>query len=105
MRVDLPDDLLSCQAMRTSPLGSPASSRLGRALTDGMLTRRREDGTETKPHRRDSRWETGLVTVRNNDEMVAYALEIDTALLAFVPEPLADFRALGADEGLIVEAL
>ena len=37
--------------------------------------------------------------------MVAYALEIDESLLAFVPELLADLDVLGADEELIVEAL
>ncbi len=37
--------------------------------------------------------------------MVAYALEIDPALLAFVPELLADLDVLGADADMIVEAM
>ena len=45
------------------------------------------------------------MTGRSDDEMVAYALEIDPALLAFAPELLADLDVLGGDVGLIVEAL
>lgn len=43
--------------------------------------------------------------MRNEQEMVAYALEIDPALLSFVPELLADLDELGSDTELIVEAL
>ncbi len=45
------------------------------------------------------------MTGRSDDEMVAYALEIDPALLAYVPELLADLDVLGADDALIVRAL
>ncbi len=45
------------------------------------------------------------MTGRSDDEMVAYALEIDPALLAFAPELLADLDVLGADASMIVEAL
>ncbi len=45
------------------------------------------------------------MTARSDDEMVAYALEIDVELLAFAPELLADLDVLGADATLIVEAL
>lgn len=37
--------------------------------------------------------------------MMAYALEIDPALLAYVPELLTDLDVLGADADMIVEAL
>jgi SAM-dependent methyltransferase len=45
------------------------------------------------------------MTGRTDDEMVAYALEIDPALLAFAPELLADLDVLGADVAPIVQAL
>ena len=45
------------------------------------------------------------VTGRSDEEMVAYALEIDPALLAFAPELLADLDVLGSDAALIVKAL
>jgi cyclopropane fatty-acyl-phospholipid synthase-like methyltransferase len=40
--------------------------------------------------------------MRSEQEMVAYALEIDPALLPFVPELLADLDELGSDTDLIV---
>jgi cyclopropane fatty-acyl-phospholipid synthase-like methyltransferase len=43
--------------------------------------------------------------MRSEQDMVAYALEIDPALLPFVPELLADLDELGSDTGLIVEAV
>lgn len=43
--------------------------------------------------------------MRSEQEMVAYALEIDPALLPFVPELLADLDELGSDTELIVATL
>jgi SAM-dependent methyltransferase len=43
--------------------------------------------------------------MRSEEEMVAYALEIDADLLRFVPELLADFDELGSDAEAIVEAI
>jgi cyclopropane fatty-acyl-phospholipid synthase-like methyltransferase len=43
--------------------------------------------------------------MRSEQEMVAYALEIDQALLPFAPELLADLDELGSDTDLIVEAV
>jgi SAM-dependent methyltransferase len=43
--------------------------------------------------------------MRSEQDMVAYALEIDPALLPFVPELLADLDELGSDSELILEAL
>jgi methylase of polypeptide subunit release factors len=68
-------------------------------LDDGPLLR---DRAGTITWERD---ESGYVTGRSDDEMVAYALEIEPALLAFVPELLADLEVLGADVDTIVEAL
>lgn len=45
------------------------------------------------------------MTGRSDDEMVAYALEIDPALLIHAPELLADLDVLGADARLVVKAL
>lgn len=42
---------------------------------------------------------------RSAEEMVAYALEIDPALLAFVPELLTDLDELGSDAESIVKVL
>lgn len=43
--------------------------------------------------------------MRNRQEMIAYALEIDPALLPYVPELLADLEELGSDAEWIVEVL
>ena len=43
--------------------------------------------------------------MRSEQDMVAYALEIDPALLPFVPELLADLDELGSDTELIVDAV
>jgi SAM-dependent methyltransferase len=43
--------------------------------------------------------------MRSEEEMVAYALEIDTSLLPFAPELLADFNELGSDAEDIVAAI
>ncbi len=43
--------------------------------------------------------------MRTEDEMVAYALEIDPAILPFAPELLADLEELGCDTDAIVELL
>jgi cyclopropane fatty-acyl-phospholipid synthase-like methyltransferase len=43
--------------------------------------------------------------MRSEEEMIAYALEIDASLLRFVPELLADFDELGSDAEAIVEAI
>ena len=43
--------------------------------------------------------------MRTEQEMVAYALEIEPALLSYVPELLADLDELGSDAELIVEVL
>jgi SAM-dependent methyltransferase len=43
--------------------------------------------------------------MRSEEEMVAYALEIEPGLLPFIPELLADFDELGSDADGIVEAI
>jgi SAM-dependent methyltransferase len=43
--------------------------------------------------------------MRSDEEMVAYALEIEPGLLRFVPELLADFDELGSDAAAIVQAI
>lgn len=43
--------------------------------------------------------------MRSEEDMVAYALEIDPALLPLVPELLADFDELGSDAEAIVEMM
>jgi cyclopropane fatty-acyl-phospholipid synthase-like methyltransferase len=45
------------------------------------------------------------IAMRSEQDMIAYALEIDPALLPFVPELLADLDELGSDTELIVEAV
>ena len=44
-------------------------------------------------------------SLKSEQTMVAYALEIDEALLPFVPELLQDFDELGSDADLIAEVL
>lgn len=43
--------------------------------------------------------------MRSEEEMIAYALEIDPSLLPFVPELLADLDELGSDAELIAKVL
>ena len=43
--------------------------------------------------------------MRSELDMVSYALEVEPALLPFVPEVLADLGELGSDAGLIVRVL
>ena len=43
--------------------------------------------------------------MRTEEEMVAYALEVDASLLSHVPELLADLEELGSDAELIVQVL
>ena len=43
--------------------------------------------------------------MRTETEMIAYALEIDPALLPWIPDLLSDFDALGGNAALIVEGL
>jgi SAM-dependent methyltransferase len=46
-----------------------------------------------------------MKTRRTEEEMVAYALEIEPKLLPFAPELLADFDELGSDADAIVQAI
>ena len=43
--------------------------------------------------------------MRTETEMVAYALEVDPALLPWIPELLGDFDELGSDAALVVDVL
>lgn len=43
--------------------------------------------------------------MRSEAEMVAYALEVQPALLPFIPELLADLNELGSDSELLVRVL
>ena len=45
------------------------------------------------------------MTQRKDEEMVAYALEADVALLPYLPELLADLDELGSDAELIAEVI